>query len=203
MRTGLVVGGAALMMLSAVPALAELTDVERDPTGAGLSAEQGRIRTVQTRPVPEGRPTSSVRRIFTAEEDKRARELAEAGRASLIERYPPLEGLSVEQIQPVLREESTEPFAVMVTYVLPARLPVIEMDIIRRTSGSADERPTPERVPSEIMNLRALSAIIPFDLGEIVHLLPAPRRDAASEPDEVVRVRPTNPATSQNPVFAG
>lgn len=192
-RVGLIGGGVAISLLSVGPAIGALS-------GDSPSLSRG-DRTVDARPVP-GNPRSPISRDgLTPTEQQRSGELAKLGVEQLVKEYPALGGISVEALNPVFMEDSTEPAGFMVTYVLPKVLPRVEMHLKR--SSIVDGKPVSERILSELTNLRALNAIVLFDSGEMVHLAPAPRVEDMAEPDKGTKARTVDPEAHRNDSFGG
>jgi hypothetical protein len=192
-RVGLVVGGLVISALSLTPALEALS-------GGTASLSEG-DRTVDTRPVPGEAPSKQTRDARTPLNQERVRDLASRSAAQLVSQYPTLRGLSMESVAPVYLEESSKPAGFMVTYILPATVPRIEMHLTR--SSSVNGQSVPEQILSEITNLRALDAIVLLGSGEMIHLVPAPRMADVDEPSSATIVRTVDPAAHRNAGFEG
>lgn len=126
---------------------------------------------------------------------QRAKAWSSGYTASLVAAHPELVGLVVSGTYPVFDDKTAQPIGALVRMVLPAAVPVVRLDLIRSRGE------VPERVPSELTNLRALDVIYEFRGSEVIFLGISPQSGDAADPSTETRARPLEPARHRDPAF--
>jgi hypothetical protein len=132
---------------------------------------------------------------LTGPELQRATTWAAGYAASLIAAHSELAGLRVRGIFPVFDETSPVPIGAMARMVLPTAVPSVELDLIR-SKGEV-----PERVRSEVTQLRALDAVLEFKDAQVSFLGISPLPDDAAHPESAAQARPVDPEAHRDPGF--
>lgn len=110
--------------------------------------------------------------------------------------HPELARLRVAGVFATFDEVTPVPTGALVRFALPERVPRLQLDLIRSRGE------VPERVPSEVTNLRGLDVIYEFSGGEVIFIGVAPQDDDASTPDEIAVARPLVPGRQADPAFS-
>jgi hypothetical protein len=135
------------------------------------------------------------RTTLTGTEFTAAKAWATAYATSLASAHAELAGLTVQGIFAVFDETTTVPIGAMARLVLPAAIPSIELDLIRSKAE------VPQRVPSQITQLRSLDAIYEFAGRHVLFLGISPQATDAADPTRQAVARPVAPETHRDADF--
>jgi hypothetical protein len=106
-----------------------------------------------------------------------------------------LAGLAVQGIFAVFDETTTVPIGAMARMVLPAAVPSVQLDLIRSKAE------VPQKVPSQITQLRSLDAIYEFAGRHVLFLGISPQATDAADPATETVARPVDPAKQRDTDF--
>jgi hypothetical protein len=132
---------------------------------------------------------------LTGAELQHATALASTYVAALVADHVELAGLKVRGIFPVFDEASPVPIGAMARLVLPGVVPSVEMELIR-SKGEV-----PQRLHTEITDLRSLDAIFEFRGDEVIFLGISPLAGDVSDPANATQARPVDPEAHRDPAF--
>ncbi|MDT7548203.1 MAG: hypothetical protein QOE84_597 [Actinomycetota bacterium] len=135
------------------------------------------------------------RTTLTGTEFTDAKAWAKAYAASLVSAHAELAGLTAQGIFAVFDETTTVPIGAMARLVLPAAVPSVELDLIRSKAE------VPEKVPSQITQLRSLDAIYEFAGRHVLFLGISPQATDAADPATETVARPVDPEKHRDTDF--
>jgi hypothetical protein len=135
------------------------------------------------------------RTTLTGTEFTDAKAWAKGYAASLVSAHAELAGLTVQGIFAVFDETTTVPIGAMARLVLPAAVPSVELDLIRSKAE------VPEKVPSQITQLRSLDAIYEFAGRHVLFLGISPQAGDAADPTSETVARPVDPEKHRDAGF--